>query len=101
MGIAVERFSQDNGRVPDTLQKLVPRYADAVLPDPFTGKPLKYRSDANRCVVYSLGTNKKDNGGMDEDQKDIVFTVKKANDTSPGDAEETANSPRNERRRRR
>ena len=31
--------------------------------DPFTGKPFVYRVDKDGLLVYSLGSNEKDNGG--------------------------------------
>jgi len=31
--------------------------------DPFTGKPLVYRREGEGFIVYSLGTNQKDDGG--------------------------------------
>jgi uncharacterized protein YfaT (DUF1175 family) len=31
--------------------------------DPFTGKPLVFRIDKNGLLVYSLGSNEKDDGG--------------------------------------
>ena len=45
--IAVERYRLANGKLPDTLDALVPTYLEAVLVDPFDGKPLLYiRNDA-------------------------------------------------------
>lgn len=64
-GIALERYRLAEGHHPDTLQALVPRYLKAIPIDPFTGAPLKYirKPDGSR-VVYSVGTDLKDNEGV-------------------------------------
>jgi len=51
------------GRWPESLDELVPAYIDAVPLDPFDEKPLRYKVEADRIVVYSIGENEVDDGG--------------------------------------
>lgn len=62
--IAVERYRRDHaGALPATLLELVPRYLPAVPEDPVTGQPLLFRQDAAAYAIYSVGIDKKDDGG--------------------------------------
>lgn len=36
--------------------------------DPFSGQPLRYRAEGNGFVLYSLGEDQKDNGGIPKPQ---------------------------------
>jgi hypothetical protein len=63
--LAVERFRRAHqGQPPVSLDALVPQYLKAVPDDPFDGKPLKYRVDADNYVVYSVDINRTDDGGV-------------------------------------
>ena len=79
--IAVERFRAANGRLPDSLDELVPKFLDAVPADPFDDKPIRYRKVAKGYVTYSVGPDLTDAGGRERDPKDpkapynIPFTV--------------------------
>lgn len=64
--MAVERYRLKHDRLPNTLAELVPTYLDAVPIDPFDGQPVRYRQTDNGFVVYSIGSNLKDDGGWDE-----------------------------------
>lgn len=62
---ALERFRLANGRLPDTLDALVPRFLAAVPNDVIDGKPLRYRPGAKGgYVLYSIGWNQTDDGGQ-------------------------------------
>jgi hypothetical protein len=61
--VAAERFRNDNGAWPSSLDALVPQYLTSVPVDPFTGKPLIYRVRDDGIVVYSAGANGTDDGG--------------------------------------
>jgi hypothetical protein len=61
--VAVERFRKANGRWPDRLDELTPRFLAAVPLDPYDGKPLRYRRLGDGVVVYSVGPDETDNGG--------------------------------------
>jgi hypothetical protein len=79
--IAAERHRLDTGHLPTTLNDLVPKYLTAVPPDLFNaGKPLKYKIEADRFTVYSIGKNGLDEGGEKDtdahpDVDDISFTI--------------------------
>src|SRR5262249_13248745 len=62
-GRAVERYGLQHGRCPETLDALVPELLRAVPTDPYDGKPLRYRHDAEGVVVYTVGPDGKDDGG--------------------------------------
>jgi hypothetical protein len=62
--IAAELYRRANGgRLPDSLAQTVPAYLPSVPIDPFSGNELRYVRTANGSVVYSLGSNEKDDGG--------------------------------------
>jgi hypothetical protein len=62
---ALERCRLARGQYPEKLKALVPDFA-AVLPhDIINGQPLKYRrSEKGRFILYSVGWNEKDDGGV-------------------------------------
>ncbi|MBN2189644.1 MAG: hypothetical protein JW728_00345 [Candidatus Aureabacteria bacterium] len=49
-------YEKKIGRLPDSLEELVPEYADSIPIDPFDGKPLKYSADEK--VIYSVGSDR-------------------------------------------
>jgi hypothetical protein len=59
---------------------LVPQYLASVPVDPFDGLPVRYKVLPTGYVVYSLGTNGKDDGGDGHgyDPLDVTFTIEKA-----------------------
>jgi hypothetical protein len=62
-GLACRLYKSRTGRYPDNLEALVPGLLKEVPIDPFTGKALIYRREGDGFIVYSLGTNEKDDGG--------------------------------------
>ena len=58
---AMRRYILKQGRIPKTLEELVPDYMAATVKDPFNGEPLRYH--AAQGVVYSVGSDLKDDGG--------------------------------------
>ena len=68
--LAVEQFRQEQGRLPKTLDELVPKYLDVVPPDPIDGKPIRYRLLDKGYVVYSIGRDEIDDGGAEPDEND-------------------------------
>jgi hypothetical protein len=62
-GLACRIFKNRTGEYPDDLHALVPGILSEVPIDPFTGKPLVYRREGKGFIVYSLGSNQKDDGG--------------------------------------
>ena len=62
--MAIEQYRRANaGVAPARLSSLVPQYLNAVPVDPYSGQELRYRSEPDRVVVYSVGVNRKDDGG--------------------------------------
>ncbi len=69
----LERYRLANGKLPATLDELVPKFLDHVPLDVCNGQPLIYHPIGDRdFVLYSVGWNGKDDGG---------FTVRKAGQT--------------------
>jgi hypothetical protein len=62
---ALERHRLARGQYPETLAALVPRFADKLPRDVIGGQPLKYRAGNGKFVLYSIGWNEKDDGGVD------------------------------------
>jgi hypothetical protein len=61
--VAVERYRRSEGRWPDSLEALAPRYLRRVPADPYDGRPLRYRRLDDGVIVYSVGPDQTDNGG--------------------------------------
>ncbi len=61
--LAVERYRLKHGTWPKKLEVLKPDFLVAVPADPYDGKPLRYQRPAGGVVVYSVGTDERDDGG--------------------------------------
>ena len=84
VGLAVEKYRAAKGRLPATLNELVPAYLESVPPDPFDGKPLRFRELSDGFVVYSIGPDGKDNAGAERlpslppgAEYDVTFIVER------------------------
>ena len=77
--LAIRLYELDHGRRPETLDQLVPEYLPAVPIDPLAadGRRMCYRPDADSPVVYSVGPDQADNGGV------LVFS-----ESDPGEIDE-------------
>jgi hypothetical protein len=65
LACALERCRLAQGQYPDDLNALVPRFVTVLPHDIINGQPLKYhRADNGRYVLYSVGWNEKDDGGV-------------------------------------
>jgi hypothetical protein len=62
--LAVERYRLDNGSWPAKLADVTRKYLPAVPLDPFDGKPLRFLRTRDGVVVYSVGKDGKDDGGL-------------------------------------
>ncbi len=69
IAIALAAYCADQKSYPKSLDALTPKYLDKVPDDYFTGKPLVYKPDEKGYLLYSFGTNGKDDGGrqLDDD----------------------------------
>lgn len=61
---ALMAYRTDKGQFPARLIDLVPHHLLDVPADHFTLKPLIYQPRGNSFLLYSLGTNQKDDGGV-------------------------------------
>lgn len=71
IALAIRLYEVDHGRRPGALAELVPDYLDAVPPDPLApaGVSFKYLPDAETPILYSVGENGVDDGGLVWDEK--------------------------------
>jgi hypothetical protein len=61
---AVERYRMAHGRLPATLEDLVPAFLPSIPTDPLTGKPLCYKpSESSSYLIYGTGWDQTDNAG--------------------------------------
>jgi hypothetical protein len=61
---ALERYRMAHGRLPATLEDLVPAFLPSVPSDPLTCEPLHYKpSDTGPVLVYGTGWDQTDNAG--------------------------------------
>ncbi len=85
VAVALERCKLAEGKYPESLAALVPRYAATLPHDVITGRPLVYRTTAGgNFILYSVGWNGTDDGGK------TVFTksakgIEGAQDREQGD----------------
>jgi len=77
---ALERYRLTNGQFPETLDALTPRFISRLPNDVIGGQPYKYRRTGDgQFVLYSVGWNEKDDGGVpgkklfDEEEGDWVW----------------------------
>jgi hypothetical protein len=62
---ALERYRLANGALPESLDALTPRFLEKIPNDVIDGKPLRYRREgADGFLIYSVGWNEKDDGGV-------------------------------------
>jgi len=81
LAIERSRLSHDDHQ-PESLSVLTPDFLPTIAIDPFDGKPLRYKKLPKGYVVYSIGSDFKDNQGKrgdvfgnEPDNYDIVFSV--------------------------
>jgi hypothetical protein len=63
IALALSTYKSGHGAYPDSLAAL--EQAGSKLPkDPFGGKPFRYRREGPGFIVYSIGSDMKDDGGL-------------------------------------
>ncbi len=67
LGLALEACSDRTGSYPHSIEALVPDILPELPVDPFSGKNLLYRLSEKELVVYSVGKNGMDDGGLKEE----------------------------------
>jgi hypothetical protein len=63
---ALRAYQLERGELPDRLEQLTPDFLARLPVDPFDpdAEPLRYVRSDDGCVVYSIGSDGKDNGGL-------------------------------------
>jgi hypothetical protein len=71
--VAVQKYRLvHDGALPERLEQLVPQFLASVPLDPYDGRPLRYQRTATGFVVYSIGADRRDNGGQERPQRGAV-----------------------------
>lgn len=69
-GLAAAAFAREHGRLPGSLDQLVPQYLpkvpEDILSDP-PGVSIRYKTTDEGCVIYSVGRNRRDDQGRTGD----------------------------------
>jgi hypothetical protein len=74
--IALERYRLAHGEYPESLDALAPQFIEKVPHDVIGGGPLHYRrTDDGQFILYSVGWNKRDDGGVVVFNKDSTQVV--------------------------
>jgi hypothetical protein len=61
--LAVRCYQSEQGRLPPSLEQLVPTYLQQVPLDPFSGRPIIYHPQGTNWLLYSVGEDGVDDGG--------------------------------------
>ncbi len=64
LGIALQLYRREHGKWPESLNQLVPLSLPSLPIDRINGGPLRYRIVDGQPVIYSLGVDGKDDGGV-------------------------------------
>ncbi|MFH1226528.1 MAG: hypothetical protein V1701_01325 [Planctomycetota bacterium] len=70
LALALKAYKLQNGNYPDALAALAPAVIPELPKDTFTGNDYVYKKDGVGFIVYSLGENLKDDGGLNNNNKD-------------------------------
>lgn len=66
LAFATSAYQADHDAYPDSLEVLTPNYISHIPTDPFSGKPLKMTSVEGGLILYSVGPDLRDDGGIME-----------------------------------
>ncbi len=79
VALAMHRYRAEHDRFPQSPGELAPEFISFLPTDPFDGKPLKLKPTEKGLVVYSVGPDMTDNGGLpfdkEEETGDIAFEL--------------------------
>ena len=70
--LAIDEYRLERGHLPESLAELVPRYLPSIPLDPFSGQPLVYRQRSDGYLLYSVGANGVDDGGVAAEWPEMV-----------------------------
>jgi hypothetical protein len=80
---AIRAFQLQENRLPKSLEELVPRELKSIPKDPFNGKDFVYQPGKDRYLLFSVGPNGVDDGGVedpqDSNQGDLFLEPRNAN----------------------
>ena len=83
---ALERYQLANKAYPETLESLVPQFLSKLPHEITNGKSLKYRrSEDGRFVLYSIGLDGKDDGGVYPVKEGVDFQGNRFGSEATGD----------------
>jgi hypothetical protein len=77
--VAMTQYRLDHGSLPTQLSDLVPNYLEAIPLDPFDGQPIRLSIKQDRWIIYCIGPDLVDHGGIEKPAKgtgDVIFTLK-------------------------
>lgn len=86
VALAVENFRNETRRLPEKLEEVAPKFLPEWQEDPFNGLELRYCRTEKGYIIYSVGPDQHDDGGLEkadrkqsDDKKsyDITFTVER------------------------
>ena len=83
--LALELFAREHGHYPEKLDELVPDFLP-IVPEDIHAPPkatLRYRRDADGALIYGIGENGTDDGGLFEKAEDIGYRIGKPRQKSP------------------
>jgi hypothetical protein len=63
-------FDLKTGRLPESMEELVPTFLPSVSADPITGSPMKWNRQTG--LIYSVGMNGSDDGGQFDLEKSKI-----------------------------
>jgi hypothetical protein len=76
----ITAYHRKNGKYPDQLADLTPQYLLSIPSDPFDGQALRMKRDGEDVLLYSVGRDFKDDGGIAGDtsrqEGDIVLRLR-------------------------
>jgi len=73
IGLACLIYRNQYGKYPEKISDLLPDILKEEPLDPFTGQSLIYRTKEDGFIVYSLGTNQKDDNGKMSEMTQLVM----------------------------
>lgn len=78
LGLALEGYRSREGKYPVALSNL--GLPEAAITDPFTGQPFIYRPEGDNVLVYSVGFDREDDGGVPragDGRRDVVWRIER------------------------
>jgi hypothetical protein len=80
LALATSAYHAEHAAYPGSLEDLTPNYISHIPTDPFSGKPLKMASVEGGLILYSIGPDLRDDGGIKEYDCKL-----KSKEVKPGD----------------